>query len=121
ERIEVVRGAHSALYGSEAIGGVIQVFTRDGASNPGSYLTSTAGSNSLHKVAAGTSGGAGGWRWGLHGAYLETDGIDNLEADSGYNRDRDGYRNRSLNASLGYGFANGADIALRLLESNNRN
>ncbi len=119
ERIEVVRGAHSALYGSEAIGGVIQVFTRDGATNPGSYVTSATGSNSLHRVAAGTSGAAGGWHWGLHGAYLETDGIDNLVADA--SGDRDGYRNRSLNASLGYGFANGADIALRLLESNNRN
>src|SRR5690606_17873098 len=48
ERIEVVRGAHSSLYGSEAIGGVIQVFTRDGSTNPGSanqdtYVTTATG------------------------------------------------------------------------------
>lgn len=121
ERIEVVRGAHSSLYGSEAIGGVIQIFTRDGSSNPGSYVTTAAGSNSLHKVAAGTSGSTGNLRYGVHATYLETDGIDNLIVDTGYNRDKDGYRNKSINTSLGYRFDNGADLALRFLESNNRN
>ena len=121
ERIEVVRGAQSSLYGSEAIGGVIQVFTRDGSVSEGSYVTTASGSNSLGKVAAGSSGSAGKWRYGIHGSYLETDGIDNLAVDSGFNRDRDGYRNRSLNASIGYRFDNGGDLALRMLESDNRN
>src|SRR5690606_15616200 len=126
ERIEVVRGAHSSLYGSEAIGGVIQIFTRDGSTNPGSanqdtYVTTATGSHSLHKVAVGSSGGAGNLRYGVHGSYLETDGIDSLVVDTGYNRDKDGYRNKSLNASVGYQFDSGADIALRFLESNNRN
>src|SRR5690606_37904814 len=88
ERIEVVRGAHSSLYRSEAIGGVIQVFTRDGSTNPGSanqdtYVTTATGSNSLQKVAAGSSGGIGNLRYGVHGSYLETDGIDNLVVDTG--------------------------------------
>ena len=121
ERIEVVRGAHSSLYGSEAIGGVIQVFTRDGSASEGSYVTTATGSNDLAKVAAGSSGNSGNWRYGVHASYLETDGIDNLEVDTGFNADRDGYRNKSVNASVGYRFDNGADLALRYLESNNRN
>ncbi len=120
ERIEVVRGAFSSLYGSEAIGGVIQVFTRDGSGNSGSYLSTARGTDNLSKMAVGTSGNAGGWRYGVHASYLETDGIDSLEVDSGFNRDRDGYRNKSLNTSVGYRFGNGADIALRFIESNSR-
>jgi vitamin B12 transporter len=121
ERVEVVRGSHSSLYGSEAIGGVIQVFTRDGSASEGSYVTTASGSNNLAKVAAGSSGNSGNWRYGVHASYLETDGIDNLVVDTGFNADRDGYRNKSVNASVGYRFDNGADLALRFLESNNRN
>ena len=121
QRVEVVRGSHSSLYGSEAIGGVIQVFTRDGSGAPDTYVTTATGANDLRKVAAGSSGAAGNWRYGVHGSYLETDGIDNHESDAGFNSDRDGYRNKSVNASLGYRFDNGADVSLRFLESDNRN
>lgn len=119
ERIEVVRGAYSSLYGSEAIGGVVQIFTRDGSASPGSYVSAATGSHHLRKTAIGTSGSQGRLRYGVHASYLDTDGINNQEADP--HRDRDGYRNRSLNASVGYAFDNGADLSLRFLESNNRN
>ncbi|MFA5630108.1 MAG: TonB-dependent receptor [Porticoccaceae bacterium] len=119
ERIEVVRGARSSLYGSDAIGGVIQIFTRDGSESAGTYVTGAIGNDNLHKVALGTSGSNGGLYYGVHGSYLDTDGINNLKAD--LSRDDDGYRNRSLNASVGYRFANDADVVLRFLESNNRN
>nr|WP_241262700.1 TonB-dependent receptor [Parahaliea mediterranea] len=121
ERIEVVRGAHSSLYGSDAIGGVVQVFTRDGSGAPGSYVSTTAGSHNQYQLAAGANGTSGAWRYGLNASYLETDGIDNLEDDSGNNGDDDGYRNKSLNGSLGYRFANDADISLRYLAVGTRN
>lgn len=121
ERIEVVRGARSSLYGSEAIGGVIQVFTRDGSASEGSYLTTLTGSNAMYRLALGSSGNSGKWRYGVHASYLETEGIDNLVLDTGFNKDRDGYRNKSISASTGYRFDNGADFSLRYLESNNRN
>lgn len=121
ERIEVVRGARSSLYGSEAIGGVIQIFTRDGSASEGSYLTTAAGSNAMYRLALGSSGNSGNWRYGVHASYLETEGIDNLAIDTGFNKDRDGYRNKSVSASTGYRFDNGADLSFRYLESNNRN
>ena len=121
ERVEIVRGAGASLYGSEAIGGVIQVFTRDGSGEPDTYINTAIGSNHLHKVALGSSSSNGNWRYGVHASYLETDGIDNLVDDRGNNADRDGYRNRSINASLGYRFDNGVDIALRYLDANTRN
>ncbi|MFA5494343.1 MAG: TonB-dependent receptor [Porticoccaceae bacterium] len=119
ERVEVVRGAYSSLYGSEAIGGVVQIFTRDGSASTGSYVNATAGSHDLRKTAVGTSGNSGNLRYGVHASYLDTDGINNREADPA--RDKDGFRNKSVNASVGYRFANDADLALRFLESNNRN
>lgn len=119
ERIEVVRGAHSSLYGSEAIGGVIQIFTRDGSESADTYVTAGMGSHNLHKVALGTSGIAAGFYYGMHGSYLDTDGINNLKDDP--TRDKDGYRNSSVNANVGYRFANQAEVALRYLESKNRN
>ena len=118
ERVEVVRGAYSSLYGSEAIGGVVQVFTRDGSASTGSYISAAAGSHNLRKTAIGTSGNTGNLRYGVHASYLDTDGINNQEADP--HSDKDGYRNKSINASVGYSFDNGADLSLRFLESNNR-
>lgn len=121
ERIEVVRGSHSSLYGSDAIGGVVQVFTRDGSGTPGSYISTAAGSHNQYQAAAGSNGSSGAWRYGLNASYMETDGIDNLEDDSGNNGDDDGYRNKSLNGSLGYRFDNEADISLRYLAVGTRN
>lgn len=118
ERVEVVRGAYSSLYGSEAIGGVVQIFTRDGSASTGSYVSTAAGSHQLRKAAIGTSGNTGNLRYGIHASYLDTDGINNQEADP--HGDRDGHRNKSINASVGYRFDNGADLSLRFLESNNR-
>ncbi|MFV0478886.1 MAG: TonB-dependent receptor domain-containing protein [Parahaliea sp.] len=127
ERIEIVRGAHSSLYGSDAIGGVVQLFTRDGSGASGSYINASTGSNNQYQLALGTSGntsginGNGGWRYAANFSYLETDGIDNLVDDAGRNKDDDAYRNQSVNASLGYHFANEADISLRYLVTDTRN
>lgn len=121
ERIEIVRGTHSALYGSDAIGGVIQIFTRGGSGSEAHYVKAGVGSHDMYEVAAGTNGSSGNWRYGLNMSYLETDGIDNLVDDAGFNSDADGYRNKSVNGSIGYRFDNGADVRFSYLESDNRN
>ena len=53
ERIEIVRGPRSSLYGSEAIGGVIQIFTRQGGEGFQHHLRVGAGSNGLREAGAG--------------------------------------------------------------------
>ncbi|HVR80485.1 MAG TPA: TonB-dependent vitamin B12 receptor [Luteimonas sp.] len=106
DRIEIVRGPRSSLYGSEAIGGVIQVFTRrdTGAIKPRFALT--AGSHDLRQVSVGIGGGsARGW-YGIDAAYQRSDGINacNVATPTPWagcfiavpQPDRDGYRNRSL-------------------------
>ena len=103
ERIEIVRGPHSSLYGADAIGGVIQIFTRRdrGGLQPRAMLG--AGSSNLREASAGIgAGGERGW-FGADVAFLRTDGINACEGTAaGWGAgcfadepDLDGYRNRS--------------------------
>lgn len=121
ERIEVVRGAASSLYGSDAIGGVIQIFTKEGKTAPDHTVSVAAGSHHLWEGALGSSGSSGNFRYSANLSKQDTSGIDNLVDDRGYNVDKDGYRNTSLNASLGYRFSDGTDLSFRALQSDSRN
>ena len=121
ERIEVVRGAKSSIYGSDAIGGVIQIFTKKGRGAPQTTVSTEVGSNALNRTAVSTNGSQHNFRYALNLSYLDTDSIDSKVDDTGTNRDRDGYRNRSVNASLGYEFSSGIDVGLNFLQTNTRN
>lgn len=76
ERIEIVRGPQSSLWGSDAVAGVVQVITRSGSSQPGFSAFTEGGSNST--LNAGLNGSAGGSRWTLGYALenLDTDGTN---------------------------------------------
>ena len=120
ERIEIVRGAKSSIYGSDAIGGVIQIFTKKGDSKPSTMISTEVGSNVLKRTAISTRGAYNQLRYSLDASYLETDGIDAQLEDREQTRDNDGYRNRSINANFGYTFDNGVDVGLGILEANSR-
>lgn len=109
ERIEIVRGPRSSLYGSEAIGGVIQIFTRRGGQGLSRQLRIGGGSNNLREASGGFAyGGERGWI-GANAAYQETDGINACRGSGTLFQgcftdepDDDGYRNVSLNVRGGY-------------------
>ncbi len=122
ERIEVIRGPRSSLYGSEAIGGVIQIFTR-GRTAP--RLRASAGAGSY-----GTVSGSAGLRLGDEDAWLSLDASgsdsDGFNACRGrpfppgggcytFEPDDDGYRNLSASLRGGYRLAPGLDADLHLL------
>ena len=125
ERIEVVRGPRASLYGSEAIGGVIQIFTRKGGGALAPYGRISVGSGGALDSTAGVSGGGErGW-FNLSGSFAREDGIN---ACDGYGHphffgcfvsepDRDGFRNRGASARAGYRFENGVEIEGRVLRS----
>jgi vitamin B12 transporter len=114
ERIEIVRGPRSSLYGSEAIGGVIQVFTRKGTDSYRTRIEAGAGSHDLQEASISTSGRAGTTGYSLSLAHVQTDGIDALE---GFEDDEDGYRNMSGALSIQHQFANGLDIQANFLHA----
>ena len=105
ERIEIVRGPRSSLYGSEAVGGVIQIFTRKGSEGLRPRFSAGVGSNNSHEVAVGASGGnENGW-FSADLSDYSTDGFNAKTEDSyGYNKDDDGYDNRAWALNGGYRF-----------------
>lgn len=104
ERIEVLRGPAAAIYGSDAMGGVVQIFTRQADAKPGApraYAEAGLGNQGTSRLATGLQGGAGGWNYGLHLADERSDGFD-AGSPWAANPDRDGYANTSLGLNAGY-------------------
>lgn len=123
ERIEVVRGPRSSLYGSEAIGGVIQIFTRKGTgSGAKPFFSAGYGTHDSYNGSAGVSGGTDNAWYSLALSGADTDGINvKSAATSGYEDDADGYRNLSAALSAGYRFANGLELDGNLLQAKSHN
>lgn len=123
ERIEVVRGNVSSLYGSAAVGGVIQIFTRQPAAAPHATVTLQGGSRGLAqgsgsasvKLPSGT---------GLRATVeaLKTDGFNAIvqEERPGTNPDRDAYRRRSASVAITQDIAPGRSLGLTLRDARGR-
>ncbi|MBS7781531.1 TonB-dependent receptor [Acidovorax sp. CCYZU-2555] len=103
ERIEILRGPAAAIYGSDAMGGVVQIFTRQGDGPLRAYAEAGLGNQGTSRLSTGLQGGANGWSYGLHVADERSDGFDvNPGNPWTPNPDRDGYANTSLGLNAGY-------------------
>ena len=102
ERIEVVRGNVSSLYGSEAIGGVIQLFTKRGHGVPAMNASAGLGSHGLQRLAAGFSGEVNDTSFSINAGGVRTSGVSaiNPRLAAAANPDNDGYDNTTVNAQL---------------------
>jgi vitamin B12 transporter len=102
ERIEIVRGNVSSVYGSEAIGGVIQIFTKRGHGAPALSATVGGGNRNTDKVSATYGGVIGDTRFNITASNYGTRGFPALNgADSPTtNTDNDGYRNNSVSGNI---------------------
>lgn len=123
DHIEIVRGPASALYGADAMSGVIQIFTRKGEGAPRVEAFAGAGSYGARELSAGVSGGAERLSYALRGGYTTTDSFSakSPRASFGYNPDRDPYRNTSLSGRLDYRIADGHELGATLLATEGRN
>lgn len=115
ERIDVVRGPRSSLYGSEAIGGVIQIFTRKGGKGFQPEISASVGSNSTQKANVNLAGGNGTTWYNLNAGTEQTDGF-NATANN-KEPDADGYARDSMALRAGHRFANGTDVDISLLQA----
>lgn len=95
ERVEVSRGARSSLYGADAIGGVIQIFTRHGSAGLQPSVRLAAGSNQTYQRSANLSGGTPTTRFSLGASLDESQGWDQSDDHIGADHDQDGQRNQA--------------------------
>ncbi|WP_028453253.1 TonB-dependent receptor domain-containing protein [Chitinilyticum aquatile] len=101
ERIEILRGPAASLYGADAIGGAIQIFTRRGSGAITPSVSVGYGTQNTVETSASVAGSTGASRFALGLAYSRTDGISALAApgNAPNNTDKDGYENLSLSLS----------------------
>ncbi|WP_372764010.1 TonB-dependent receptor domain-containing protein [Litorivivens sp.] len=120
ERIELVRGPRSSLYGSEALGGVIQIFTRNG-SGIGFQPTLRLGGGNYGRAQAelGLSGGSSSAWYGLALSAKHTDGLDARPAHQ--EPDADGYENLAGSLRLGWQLNSATELGLHYLRSQGEN
>ncbi|HAO26335.1 MAG TPA: cobalamin receptor, partial [Methylophaga sp.] len=119
ERIEIVRGPRSGLYGSEAIGGVIQIFTRQGKNqDPTPYASVDIGSHNTKQASAGVSGGNETTRYHANFSHQSTNGINAREED---NPDHDGYRNNSVSAKIDHDINKDWSVGANFLRAQSQN
>jgi vitamin B12 transporter len=100
ERIEIVRGPESTLYGSDALGGVINIITKRGKGKPRLTVSAEGGAYNTSQEKIGLSGGNNLVNYSLFASYLNTDGFSSAGQEYG-NDERDGSENFTASARIG--------------------
>ena len=133
EKIEILRGNASALYGPRASGGVIQIFTKSGAGNLGSYASATYGSRETKNISAGYSGKGETSSFNLSFGHQETNGFATFNPTqnalfpnsygfypgAGYvaNPTKNKYESNSISAGLSNIILTGQEVGFKILAS----
>ena len=119
ERVEVLRGPASSLYGADAIGGVIQIFTRRGDGATRYNASAGYGTYNTTDATAGVSGSTDKISYSLQAGHYQTSGFNAIRnpANTSYNIDSDGYRNSSHSGSLSFRPAQGHEFGVNVMHS----
>lgn len=118
DRVEIVYGPLSTMYGADAVGGVIQIFTKKGEGPAAPTVSAGIGTYRTYNLEAGVSGSSSGFRYALRAAHDESDGFSaTRRGATGFNADRDGYDNDSASGQFSLELAKGHEIGVNFLHS----
>jgi vitamin B12 transporter len=125
ERIEVVKGPLSVLYGSNATAGVINIITKKGNTKPLFYAGAEGGSYNTWKIFGGASGTVDRFNYSLSASQIKTDGFSTANDDndqiphSGNTSEDDGWENMTLSGKIGFDITPDFDVTavLRYIDS----
>lgn len=118
ERVEVLRGAAAALYGPDAVGGVIQVVTREPMNGLQKTATAGAGSDGQRQLGASIQGREGAWGYRLGASRERANGISvKLPGASDFNADKDSFDFSSFDAKLQFKLDERQSFSMTLLAS----
>lgn len=112
ERIEVVRGSQSVLWGSQAIGGVVNIVTRAPTEKLAANASAEYGWRNTARVVGNVSGKFGPVSASIGAGYLRTDGFSTFNETRG-GKERDGYRNFGANAKFNIAVSDSISVDLR--------
>ena len=116
ERIEILRGPASSLYGADAIGGVIQVFTKRAEGNAfAGNVAAGYGTYNTTNVNAGLRGAIGDLRFSVQAGGTNSTGFNAIvnPDNFGYNNDRDGYASANVGLNAVLPWAAGQEVAVQ--------
>ncbi|MGB0359876.1 MAG: TonB-dependent receptor domain-containing protein [Endozoicomonas sp.] len=117
ERIEIVRGPRSTVYGADAIGGVINIITRKGSGTPRLILKVAGGSRRTDEYTGQINGEIDSTRFHLGGRFYETQGYDRTLTEYGMDDDDDAYRVKSFSGSYSTEVNNSLTTGVNILHS----
>ena len=120
ERIEVLRGPGSSLYGADAVGGVVQIFTRRGEGVVRLAGNLALGGNRSREASVGVTGAQGGVDYAVSLSRQSTQGVSALKAGDrfgNYNPDDDGFTRDTAQLKLGFTPVAGQRVGVNLIES----
>jgi len=120
ERVEIVKGPQSSLYGSEALGGVIHIFTRKGNGTKNPSVTLDAGGGS-YDTAKGSGMVSGKWNnswYNLGASHIDSQGFNaTTPTNMSYAPFKNGYSNTGINSRIGHYFDNKAEVEASFIRS----
>ena len=117
DHIEILRGPAASLYGQDAIGGVIQIFTKHDNGIPHFHASIGYGSYNNKTAEAGVRGSVEDTSFALGVSSLTTSGFSALRTNASIDKDNDGYRNLAVNGSISHKITEGHEIGIQLLNS----
>jgi vitamin B12 transporter len=118
DHIEVVYGPLSTLYGADAIGGVVQIFTRKGQGAPSLSASVGGGTDNTRAYQAAVSGSSGAVSYALSAAKERSDGFSATKpGNNSYNPDDDGYKRENAAGQFAWQLAPGHELGLVFLHS----